>query len=43
MIKLKYKWKLNKLIEYISDELILKLKLMLIVKKILESKLIIDE
>ncbi|HCV4150114.1 TPA: single-stranded-DNA-specific exonuclease RecJ [Staphylococcus aureus] len=43
MIKPKYKWKLNKPTEYISDELTSKLKLTPIVKKILESKSIIDE
>ncbi|UVJ30365.1 single-stranded-DNA-specific exonuclease RecJ [Staphylococcus aureus] len=43
MIKPKYKWKLIKPAEYISDELTSKLKLTPIVKKILESKSIIDE
>ncbi|HDJ3183417.1 TPA: single-stranded-DNA-specific exonuclease RecJ [Staphylococcus aureus] len=43
MIKPKYKWKLIKPTEYISDELTSKLKLTPIVKKILESKSIIDE
>ncbi|EOD8307410.1 TPA: single-stranded-DNA-specific exonuclease RecJ [Staphylococcus aureus] len=43
MIKPKYKWKLTKPAEYISDELTSKLKLTPIVKKILESKSIIDE
>lgn len=43
MIKPKYKWKLTKSAEYISDELTSKLKLTPIVKKILESKSIIDE
>ncbi|MDN8743238.1 single-stranded-DNA-specific exonuclease RecJ, partial [Staphylococcus aureus] len=43
MIKPKYKWKLTKPYEYISDELTSKLKLKPIVKKILESKSIIDE
>ncbi|WP_410535763.1 single-stranded-DNA-specific exonuclease RecJ [Staphylococcus aureus] len=43
MIKPKYKWKLIKPTEYISDELTPKLKLTPIVKKILESKSIIDE
>ncbi|HDZ3297125.1 TPA: single-stranded-DNA-specific exonuclease RecJ [Staphylococcus aureus] len=43
MIKPKYKWKLNKPTEYISDELTSKLKLTPIAKKILESKSIIDE
>ena len=42
MIKPKYKWKLTKPAEYISDELTSKLKLTPIVKK-LESKSIIDE
>lgn len=43
MIKPKYKWKLTKPAEYISDELTSKLKLTPIVKNILESKSIIDE
>ncbi|HDA6401665.1 TPA: single-stranded-DNA-specific exonuclease RecJ [Staphylococcus aureus] len=43
MIKPKYKWKLTKPAEYISDELTSKLKLTPIVKEILESKSIIDE
>ncbi|PZI35531.1 single-stranded-DNA-specific exonuclease RecJ [Staphylococcus aureus] len=43
MIKPKYKWKLTKPAEYIRDELTSKLKLTPNVKKILESKSIIDE
>ncbi|HCU0554257.1 TPA: single-stranded-DNA-specific exonuclease RecJ [Staphylococcus argenteus] len=43
MIKPKYKWKLTKPTEYINEETISKLKLTPIVKKILESKAIIDE
>ncbi|MFB1523059.1 single-stranded-DNA-specific exonuclease RecJ [Staphylococcus argenteus] len=42
MIKPKYKWKLTKPTEYINEETISKLKLTPIVKKILESKAIID-
>lgn len=43
MIKPKYKWKLTKPTEYINEETISKLKLTPIVKKILESKAIVDE
>ncbi|MBE5660782.1 single-stranded-DNA-specific exonuclease RecJ [Staphylococcus sp. SS21] len=43
MIKPKYKWKLTKPTEYINEETISKFKLTPIVKKILESKAIVDE
>ncbi|UMT74781.1 single-stranded-DNA-specific exonuclease RecJ [Staphylococcus roterodami] len=43
MIKPKYKWKLKKPTEYINEETISKFKLTPIVKKILESKAIVDE
>ena len=43
MIKSKYNWNLNNPTEYISDSIAQRLKLSPIIKKILESKNIIEE
>lgn len=43
MIKSKYNWNLNNPTEYISDSIAKRLKLSPIIKKILESKQIIEE
>lgn len=43
MIKSKYNWNLNNPTEYITDDIVKRLKLSLIIKKILESKHIVDE
>ncbi|MCE3021741.1 single-stranded-DNA-specific exonuclease RecJ [Staphylococcus pasteuri] len=43
MIKSKYNWNLNNPTEYITDDIVKRLKLSPIIKKILESKHIVDE
>ena len=43
MIKSKYNWNLNNPTEYITDDIVKSLKLSPIIKKILESKHIVDE